>query len=79
MELKRWGLVMVQDDNSFGPRATQYAFGKEESGSNLHEGDSVIIYQNIHYKLPRYGEPYTIVGYDEPGWVSVQITWAKIV
>ena len=69
-EVARHGLSLVADDRSFGPRAIQY---KSKAGAtNGHKG-YVIVYQDMHYMLPQHGEPYGIVGYDDPGWASIQV------
>jgi hypothetical protein len=68
-ELARHGFSLAADDRKFGPRAVQY----ERRGPDGWRMDFVILYQDMHYKLPQHGEPYSVVGYDEPGWVSVQI------
>lgn len=70
-ELAQQGLSAVADDHSFGPRAIQYE--RERNRTNSSFTDFVIVYQDMHYKLPQYGEPYGIVGYDDPGWVSIQV------
>ena len=69
-ELTPQGFKLVSDDFSFGPRATQYERSVDaESGF----GDLVIVYKDMHYQLPQHGGPHSVVGYDDPGWVSLQV------
>jgi hypothetical protein len=70
-ELARHGLALVTDDRSFGPRAIRYE-SKPGATNSGHKGH-VIVFQDMHYMLPQNGEPYGIVGYDDPGWASVQV------
>ena len=71
-ELAPHGFVLVADDRHFGPRAIQYE--RRAGGTSVGSRTAfVILYQNMHYKLPQYGEPYGVVGYDDPGWASVQV------
>ena len=70
IELASHGFVVVRDDNSMGPRAIQF---ERRSGPDSGRTAFIILYQDMHYKLPQFGEPYGLVGYDDPGWVSAQV------
>jgi hypothetical protein len=69
VELASQGFSLAADDHSFGYRATQYKRCRPDGWAT----DFVTLYQDMHYKLPQYGEPYGLVGYRDPGWVSVQV------
>jgi hypothetical protein len=70
-ELIQRGFTLERDDYDFGPRCAQYKC--KQVGPNNAQGDFVNIFKDMHYKLPQFGEPYSLVGYDEIGWVSVQV------
>src|SRR4051812_22847891 len=55
-ELASNGFAPVFDDHRFGPRAIEY----ERTGAGLRSA-FVILYQDMHYKLPQHGAPYSVV------------------
>ncbi len=64
-ELRTKGFALVRDDRSMGPRSVEFR----------RKDDLVTIYQDMRYRPPRFGEPHGVVGYDEKGWVSLQVVW----
>jgi hypothetical protein len=71
-ELIPLGFEQTRDDRSMGPRSVRFERQTQNPQSGgLH--DFVIMYQDMHYKPPQEGEPYSLVGYREAGWVSFQV------
>ena len=68
-QLLHSGFKLIRSDKTFGPYSIEY---RRVQGRDARE-DYVILYKDMHYRPPQFHEPYSLVGYDEKGWVSAQV------
>jgi len=65
-ELLPLGFAQVRDDRYYGWRAIQF------EQPDKHRGGSVILFQDMEYKRDGSGADRRAVGWQAPGWVSVE-------